>query len=502
MNTNTFRKKEDKKGGLAGLLSGLFGGGSSSAGGGALGGLGSLFASKAGIMGVLLGVATISAGVGVVYNFVGPSSKPIYNQALFQGGGSSDFSSEQSARGAQAVSSPGLSSPSLDMVRQEAKKEFAAPAAAPGAAESSATTEEAKSNAAAEGGADNSAAAPANPLANSSAGPSSTFKKASFGQTSNLPKLNSGGSGMSGGIGMGFQQVSRNSAQASNASAALSAINAGKGKTGAVKTASRAAGNYGKSGAWSQAKGIAKKSGSNKSSTMEGSKSSVDWDNGASGNVSAVDSAGVSAGGTGSGGTGVSSDPGTANAPTTVNNSTVPTVSESSYADATPWKKVSKLAMYSMIAALALIAITSLLAKTAWGVAYAQYVGYLAIGAAALSTVAGAILWMKYKQKTQGMMYTGLGALLTYQAYQAMSNASDAAKANAESKELLASKGTEIKNVMADKANSVYGKGAGNVMSNTTVNADGSFSAQISGGTANGKTVTVSQADMIKGING
>ncbi|MBI4656153.1 MAG: hypothetical protein HY746_05305, partial [Elusimicrobia bacterium] len=96
-------KKEQKKSGLLAALSRLFKGGKptpvsgsslGSAGAaavrgifgssGGFGGLGGLFASKAGMVGMILGGATIAAGIGVVYNFIGPSSKPVYTPGLFQ----------------------------------------------------------------------------------------------------------------------------------------------------------------------------------------------------------------------------------------------------------------------------------------------------------------------------------------------------------------------------------------------------------------------------------
>ena len=60
------------------------GGASSGLGSAGAGGIGGLFATKAGILGIVLGGATIAAGVGVIYNFVGSSSKSVYTPQLFQ----------------------------------------------------------------------------------------------------------------------------------------------------------------------------------------------------------------------------------------------------------------------------------------------------------------------------------------------------------------------------------------------------------------------------------
>ncbi|MEK7721445.1 MAG: hypothetical protein AAB359_03550, partial [Elusimicrobiota bacterium] len=87
---NDYNGREEKKGGFLSALSGLFRGGSPIAGGASSGmgsagsGLAGLFATKAGVVGMVLGGATIAAGVGVVYNFIGDSSRQVYSPELFQ----------------------------------------------------------------------------------------------------------------------------------------------------------------------------------------------------------------------------------------------------------------------------------------------------------------------------------------------------------------------------------------------------------------------------------
>ncbi|MFH1619159.1 MAG: hypothetical protein ABIG11_04575 [bacterium] len=97
---------------------GLFGAGS--AGGGL--GAGGIFASKAGIIGVLLGGATIAVGVGVLYNFMGPFSKPAYSPGLFQNSyyEALDEQARQERASGQAASAD---SASLDYFREEAAKD-------------------------------------------------------------------------------------------------------------------------------------------------------------------------------------------------------------------------------------------------------------------------------------------------------------------------------------------------------------------------------------------
>ncbi|HBE87933.1 MAG TPA: hypothetical protein DDW67_02175, partial [Elusimicrobia bacterium] len=124
-------KDEKKKEGLLGAVSRLFGGGSGASGAasglgsaaGSAAGMGGLFASKAGILGVVLGGATIAAGVGVVYNFMGPTSKPVYSPSLFQNA----YQEEQAATAnmeRQRINSAAAVEPStLDMFKEQARKD-------------------------------------------------------------------------------------------------------------------------------------------------------------------------------------------------------------------------------------------------------------------------------------------------------------------------------------------------------------------------------------------
>ncbi|MGC8866752.1 MAG: hypothetical protein ACP5PA_00890, partial [Elusimicrobiales bacterium] len=83
------KQKDDKKKGFLPFFSRMFGSASRTAEGLGAGGIGkagffaSLFSTKTGVIGLLLGAATIAAGIGLIYNYIGPSSGKIYTPALF-----------------------------------------------------------------------------------------------------------------------------------------------------------------------------------------------------------------------------------------------------------------------------------------------------------------------------------------------------------------------------------------------------------------------------------
>ena len=82
---NKLNKKKQNSGGFLSALAGLFKGGA--AAGGSVAGTaatGGIFATKAGILGLLLGGATIAAGAGAVYHFVGSATNTAYAPDLFQ----------------------------------------------------------------------------------------------------------------------------------------------------------------------------------------------------------------------------------------------------------------------------------------------------------------------------------------------------------------------------------------------------------------------------------
>ncbi|MFA5161378.1 MAG: hypothetical protein WC421_03945 [Elusimicrobiales bacterium] len=232
-------------GGLAGVA-GLGGLAGSALGGGSAGlwGLGALLGSKAAVMGVLLGATLLTAGAGAMYNMMGSSSPAHYREGLFQNQAYQSMISDAAQERASTVESQRgkKAASSLDLVRQEVKKDgmFSETAPAPGA----------------DGRVDAPAApvsgAPA-PVAESAGAinPVVPAMKKSAGFNSELSgSLSSGrlsgGGGMSGGIGKQFQPVAA-PMEDRRAVLASSAKDAGRGSS-ARASGARRAGAYGQSG--------------------------------------------------------------------------------------------------------------------------------------------------------------------------------------------------------------------------------------------------------------
>ena len=237
---NDYNEKEEKKGGILSGLSSIFRGGSSVAGG-ASSGLGSaagggLFASKAGIVGLVLGSATIAAGVGVVYNFIGPSSKGVYSPELFQ----NSYYEEESSKASQERTMSRAATPdasTLDMFREQAKKDglggLAAEAGegANSAAAQAGVTEDPSASASADAGAPGGApggtdaALGGSPRLKASSGFGGAASKMGGGSSGTaIPKMQAG-AGLSGGIGQPFAQLNKtgkSSAMTASAAARLS----------------------------------------------------------------------------------------------------------------------------------------------------------------------------------------------------------------------------------------------------------------------------------------
>ncbi|MCK5357941.1 MAG: hypothetical protein KAJ48_06055 [Elusimicrobiales bacterium] len=207
-----------KRGGFLAALSKIFGGSAASGGtasglasaSSGFGGLSGLFASKAGIVGMVLGGATIAAGVGVVYNFVGPSSKPIYSPSLFE---NQYYESEVESAGAKRMAdndSDAANSSSLDYFRDEAKRDGI------GFGDVDDEGVEGEVESASADGADNLASASADGAASGEYDGNAAManvprlqKAPSFGAGGggSQSKLTLGGKGMSSGIGSKFQKI-------------------------------------------------------------------------------------------------------------------------------------------------------------------------------------------------------------------------------------------------------------------------------------------------------
>ncbi|MCX5786774.1 MAG: hypothetical protein NTX59_13920 [Elusimicrobia bacterium] len=452
---NSQNDKEEKKGGFWSALSGLFRGGSSAMGGassglGSAGGIGGLFATKAGILGVVLGGATIAAGVGVIYNFVGSSSKSVYTPQLFQNSYLEEESQKAGMERANRNSASGDIS-SLDMFREQAKKDGLG-GSPDGAGDKSG--KDASADASAEAPAvDNNYAAGASGADAAGAGAPKLQAAPGFGSKgggggggasgTTIPRMQDGG-GLSSGIGNQFASVYRPPAGTGKSSAMNGSLASRVGNSPKYTVP-----NFNKKGAFGQAK-YAGKMGSKAAYSTNASGSRTEASQPFDGGNTGTGDAGAAGTGAGLGGAGVSAGAGLkGNDPSlNSNNSTPPKVSDP-VNDDSEVKKWTDRAMYGMLLAAALIFATSIFAKKAnaalhqaavdsaagpVGMAkvagdmatyasmksYAMYCCIAACVAAGFVMIAG----MKLRgldQKMTGMIYMGVGAILMYQAYAAYS---------------------------------------------------------------------------------
>ena len=387
MNINNGKKEE--KGGFLSALSGLFGGGASSG----MGTAGGLFATKAGIMGMVLGGATIAAGVGVVYNFVGSSSKPVYSPELFQ---NSYYEEESAAAGLERAQSKDRSSASastLDIFRDQAKKDGLGGLAAEAggdedqqpSAEASAGSEAPPYGAGADpasayapggGGDGGGARLQATPGFGGRGGGGST--------SSSMPRIKNGG-GLSGGIGGQF--------------ASMYQAPAGKGNDGRTSAmggsmAARTKGspkyavpNFNKKGAHAQAKFANLMSGRAAASKDGGTQRTSSEDAFSGGDTTGEVTVTGGEGGAGLGGAGISNGSGLkGNDPNlSANNSSVPQPPPpSAPEDTSPWNKLLIDCLWWGLGAVSAIGLTTWMANlskahpAAYGWAIAFFVAALA----------------------------------------------------------------------------------------------------------------------------
>lgn len=438
MNDNNNR---EKKGGFLSALSGLFRGGSSAIGGAssgmgsAAGGLGGLFATKAGIVGMVLGGATIAAGVGVVYNFMGPSSKPVYSPELFQNSYYEEEASRAGYERAQSRDASGAASSTLDMFREQAKKDGLSGLAGE-AGEGGASSSEDPS--AADSSADASAEAPAGygaagaagaggaggPKLQSSSGFGSKAGGGGGSGGSSIPRMQAGG-GLSGGIGGKFQPVYRPPAQANGGSTSGMTASAARLKN----SPKYAVPNVNKKGAYGQAK-FAGKMGSKAAFSADSAGSRTDATEAFSGETSGAGDVAGAESGAGLSGAGVSdgaklkgNDPSLSS-----NESTPPKVPDPE--DVDPWQHYEDMAMNSMMWAAGLIFVANMLSKAAktWPAMAFLYYAAMAAAAAAIFFAlkvmyAGMKMMTEYGQKMMGGIYMLTGAVLIWKAYQALMGA-------------------------------------------------------------------------------
>ena len=432
---NDYNEKREKKGGFWSALAGLVRGGSSAAGsgfgsaGGAAGGLGGLFATKAGIVGMVLGGATIAAGVGVVYNFVGPSSKPAYSPELFQNSYYEEEATKAGMERARARDASGAASSTLDMFKEQARKDGI------GLDGESADGQPPDASAQLPGGAPSAdAAAPEAPMAEQGAGAPKLQAASGFGSKggggggSSIPRMQGGG-GMSGGIGNQFSSVYRPPAQAVGGK--VSGMTAAASR---VKNSPKyAVPNFNKKGAFGQAKFANKMANMSRSMNDTGAKSTtgIPFD---SSQQTGTGEVGTPEAGTGLGGAGVSSGAKLKGNDPSLNSNEVTPPKVPEPENVSPWKAWTDRAMYAMLAATLLILITKVLANFAKGLPWVYYAAmitaYAAIAAAALVVLSGMMLMSKYGQKWAGAMYVVAGAMLMWQAYEALKGVGAAANAN------------------------------------------------------------------------
>lgn len=430
---NDYNEKREKKGGFWSALAGLVRGGSSAAGSGfgsagsAAGGLGGLFATKAGVVGMILGGATIAAGVGVVYNFIGPSSKPAYSPELFQNSYYEEEATKAGRERAQARDASAAASSTLDMFKEQARKDGI------GLDGESASGQPPDAVSQLPGDAPSAdAAAPEAPAGQGAGAPklqaASGFGSKGGGGGSSMPRMQGGG-GLSGGIGSQFSSVYRPPAQAVGGK--MSGMTASAAR---VKNSPKyAVPNFNKRGAFGQAKFANKMANAGRSMSDTGAKSTtaIPFD---SAKQTGTGEVGTPEAGTGLGGAGLSNGSKLKGNDPSLNNSEVTPPKVPEPENVSPWKAWTDRAMYAMLAATVLILITNMLAKfaktTPWMYTAALITGYAAMAAAALVMVSGLMLMTKYGQKWQGAMYLVAGAMLMWQAYQALAGVGEAATKN------------------------------------------------------------------------
>ena len=418
---NNYNEQKDEKGGFWSALSGLFRGGSSAMGGGASSGMGAaggLFATKAGIVGMVLGGATIAAGVGVVYNFLGSGSKPVYSPELFQ---NSYYEEESAAAGlsrAQSKDRSSASASTLDMFRDQAKKDgLGGMASEAGGGEKAAAAARLK-------------AAPSFGGGGRGGGGSSA---------SAMPRMQNAG-GMSGGIGGQF--------------ASMYKAPAGKGGDGKVSAmansgAARAKGspkyaipNFNKRGAHAQAK-YAGTMGAQARYSADASGARTSATEAFVGETSGAGDVGAGDGGSGMGGAGISNGSGLKGNDPSIsgNNSTPAPPPPTPPSDVSPWNDILMNAVWWGLGAIGGILLTKVFAnysKTyAWMFWAALVACAAAIVAAAIVIAMGVKLLLGHgepgdadywaPQTMYGIALIAVGALLIMKALEALSGATKGA---------------------------------------------------------------------------
>jgi len=488
---NKYNGKKEEKGGFWSALSGLFRGGASSMGGASsgIGSAGGIFATKAGIMGMVLGGATIAAGVGVVYNFVGPSSKPVYSPELFQNSYYEEESRTASQERAQAKDRSSASASTLDMFSEQAKKDGMSGLASETSAEEK--DENASASAEAPAEAPNTAASAVPALGGSGAGSSAGRLKPSLGSggskgagggssSSSSPRLKSSG-GLSGGIGGQFSQMYR--APAGKDGGRVSGMSAMAAR---VKSSPKyAVPNFNKKGAHSQAK-FAGNLGAKASYSADATGARTAASEAFVGETTGEGDVAGAGEGAGMGGAGIAGGSQLkGNDPSLNSNksSGVPPVTKSE--NVSKWADLEKGIFWTLMGgAVALLAGMGCakIAKTApaqtkpaWYLA-AEIAAGIAFAAGLAIIAMGAIMWATYGQTWAGIMYMAAGAYLCYKAAKVFLDSKDARET---AKEVVADSGDgegadEVEDELGDSDEDIDEGEADDSVDDGTESEDGS----------------------------
>lgn len=384
-----------------------------------MGGPGSLFSFKSGALWLLFGGTVVAVALGSVYDLIGPSSAPAVPPEPFQTNYFQEESDTARAERSRAREAAGAAVSSLEMFRQAKKDGLDGQTSGP-----SSTSDPAASAPAAGAGAENLSAgseAAGLPRIIAAAGLSGSRGGSLSGTT--IPKLRQGG-GLSGGIGAQFKPVFRPAVRSGKGEAAGPAAVAGRA-SGAARP-----GNLGfsRKGAFAQARyagkmGMKAAYSSDTSGARTAATGAFSGETGGSGNAGGVGS------GVGLGGAGISngaalktSDPGLG-----INIHSIPEPSKPE--DVSPWKKYEDMAMKFMLISIGLILLTKILGhfSKSWPPLYyaALAAAWAAIAAALVVIYAGLIMFSRYGQKLMGGIYCVVGALLVYNAWEALSGLED-----------------------------------------------------------------------------
>lgn len=380
----------------------------------------SLFGSKAAVVGVLLGGATIATGIGVIYNYIGPSSNnKVYTPNLFSDAYYQEVAQESNAQRYSSANPAQTGASSIDVFRKNASKDLAELA---GSGENQQSSQQNTGDY--ENGEYSADSAPENPLDNyntqnqNKLNASLGFNNAKAG--SSVPKLQTSG-GLWGGIGNKFAPITKKPAYSNSAKTSSMKKALASRIIGSPKYTVR---NRDKKGLLGRAKAMAQlhSAGAYQADATQGRvTATMGFD---TPKQTSEGDIGTPVGGAGIGGAGLtdgkklkSSDPSL-----NMNEYQPPTPKKGE--EKAPWEDWTNRAMYAMIAAGVLIAITKLLSKTQWGKTIAMVTAYAAMAAALVVVVAGFMLWSKYGQKWMGGMYIAVGLVLIWQAWQALSGLS------------------------------------------------------------------------------